>query len=127
MTADGRRIAALLANALAGLPVEVAFIFGSFAAGTETPLSDVDLFIVTEAEGDTSARLFDAQLDVLREINSITMTSEKFRARISSPSAFLMNVMRVDKVFLSGDEDVLRRLEEDLDRKSSGEASNGAV
>jgi len=104
-------IAAMLDDALGDLPIEVAFIFGSVANGTEGPGSDVDVFVVTDVPSlDISSRFFDVEGDLLREINSVTMTPDEFAERMASPSAFLMNVMRLEKIFIRGDEDVLRRL-----------------
>lgn len=103
--------AAMLDEALGDLPIDVAFIFGSVANGTDGPGSDVDVFIVTGVPGlDISSRLFDLQAELLREINGVTKTPDEFRSEMANPSAFLMNVMRLDKIFVRGDEDALRRL-----------------
>jgi len=103
----------MLRQALAGLDIAVAFVFGSVAAGTSGPQSDIDLFVIGEAPDlVVSRRLWDLQGQLHREINEVTMTPAAFRERMQSPSAFLMNVMRLEKIFLMGDENALRGLAE---------------
>lgn len=109
-----------LREALADLEIEVAFVFGSEAAGTASPRSDVDLLIVTpRSEEEVAGRLLSLQRRLRREIDYVVLTGEQLTARLASPSAFLMNVMRLQKLFVRGDEDVLRRLAERRDHQEA--------
>jgi len=101
----------LLQEALADLDIEVAFIFGSVAAGTDTPESDVDLFVVGDLTTlQLHGKVWPLQRTLVREINYDLHSPAEFAARMRSPSAFLMNVMRLEKIFVKGDEHVLREL-----------------
>jgi predicted nucleotidyltransferase len=104
-------LAPLLQEALAGLEIDVAFIFGSVAEGTDGDGSDVDLFVIGEvAEQDLHARLWPLERRLLREINYVLYPPGDLASQMQSPSAFLMNVMRLEKIFLKGDESALRDL-----------------
>lgn len=101
----------VLVEALRGLAgVEVAFVFGSLAAGSGKAGSDVDLFVV----GDVSLRALAPRLrkvaeQVGREINPVTMTATEFaRGRASNP--FLGDVLAKEKLFIKGTADELARL-----------------
>ncbi len=91
--------------------IEVAFIYGSYAANRETATSDVDLFIV----GSISSRRLSAALrplqdEVQREINYHLVTPAEFRERLGAGDGFLRNVLDGPKVFVIGDEETLRAL-----------------
>lgn len=102
---------ALLKDALHDDGIKFAFIFGSVAAGTERPDSDLDLFII----GDTSPRQVIKLLSGLsnrigREINTHTMTLKEFIGKIQSKNHFISNIIESDKVFLIGDSDEFKKL-----------------
>jgi len=91
--------------------VELAFIYGSAAQGKEKASSDVDLMVVGEASPrDLSERLSEAETAIGREINAIVMTGAEARQRVRSREHFMRAVLRAPKLFLVGDEDVLRRV-----------------
>lgn len=116
----------LLRQALTDLDIRVAFIFGSVAAGTDDPDSDVDLFIIGEASAlEISNRLWPLQEQLAREINQVAMTPDQFRERMRNPSAFLMNVMRLEKIFLRGNNDALRELAQPRDHQAPSVQSTG--
>lgn len=80
-----------------------AFIYGSFADGTEDAQSDVDVMVV----GDVSfAEICDAlgevQLALGREVNPTVYSAEEFRQKLSLP--FLKSVVDKPKIHLIGDE-----------------------
>ena len=92
--------------------VELAFVFGSFAAGTATASSDVDLMVL----GDDSARLIRAALagaerDLRRSINEHVMTTQEWKTRLRKGDPFLSNVRTEPKLWVIGEEDELARLE----------------
>lgn len=73
----------VIRRALDGLPgVESAMIFGSYAAGTMTPTSDIDLLIVGSPDRDVlTERLEQAEHDVRRSINEIVMSADELDRR----------------------------------------------
>lgn len=92
--------------------VELAFVFGSFAAGSATASSDVDLMVL----GEDSARLVRAALagaerELRRSINEHVMTTQEWKARLSKGDPFLSNVRTEPKLWVTGDEDELVRLD----------------
>lgn len=102
----------VLADALRDVPgIELAFVFGSLAAGTGKAGSDVDLLVIGDAGLRALApRLRPAAERLGREINPVTMTAAEFiRDRTKKP--FLRDLLAKDKLFLKGNSDELARLE----------------
>jgi predicted nucleotidyltransferase len=92
--------------------VELAFVFGSFATGSATASSDVDLMVL----GDDSARLVRAALagaerELRRSINEHVMTTQEWKARLRKRDPFLSNVRMEPKLWVIGEEDGLTRLD----------------
>jgi predicted nucleotidyltransferase len=102
----------LLNKALAGdEQIQVAFIYGSYAANRETATSDVDLFVVGSISSRMlSAALGPAQAEIQREINYHLVTLEEFQEQLTNGSGFLNNVLESPKVFVIGDEETIRAL-----------------
>ena len=102
----------LLSEALArDGQVEVAFIYGSYAANRETATSDVDLFVIGSISGrQLSTTLRPLQSEIQREINYHLVTPEDFRERLERGDGFLHNVIEGPKVFVVGNEETLRTL-----------------
>jgi predicted nucleotidyltransferase len=102
----------VLADALRDVPgIELAFVFGSLAAGTGKAGSDVDLLVIGDAGLRTLApRLRPAAERLGREINPVTMTAAEF-IRDRTKKTFLRDVLAKDKLFLKGNSDELARLE----------------
>jgi predicted nucleotidyltransferase len=101
----------VLADALRHVPgTELAFVFGSLAAGSGKAGSDVDLMIVGEASLRALAPpLRKAAEQLGREINPVTMTRAEFsRDRAKKP--FLREVLAKEKLFIKGNIDELARL-----------------
>jgi predicted nucleotidyltransferase len=94
-----------------GAKVEVAFVYGSFARGEETPGSDVDLMVIGNA-------VFGEVVDVLalaegrlgREVNPIVHSVQEFTQRCREGQHFLNTVLREEKLFVVGGSDELDRL-----------------
>ena len=104
-------VADVLRSALAPLAdrITAAFIYGSFAKGTETAASDVDIMIV----GDVSMReavsaLRPARDALRREINPSVYSTQEFRNRIAHDDHFITSVLREARISLIGDENELR-------------------
>ena len=93
--------------------VRSAFVFGSVAAGTEKPDSDVDLMVI----GDVGLRKVSGMLSgmsetVGREINPHVMSAEEFVRRRRKKEHFVSTVMAAQKVFVTGTEDELEAMGE---------------
>jgi predicted nucleotidyltransferase len=102
----------VLADALRDVPgIELAFVFGSLAAGTGKAGSDVDLMVIGDASLRALApRLRPAAERLGREINPVTLTVAEFiRDRTKKP--FLRDVLAKEKLFLKGNSHELARLE----------------
>jgi predicted nucleotidyltransferase len=92
--------------------VELAFVFGSFATGSATASSDVDLMVL----GDDSARpvraaLAGAERELRRSINEHVMTTQEWKARLRKRDPFLSNVRVEPKLWVIGEEDELALLD----------------
>jgi predicted nucleotidyltransferase len=101
----------VLAAALRDVPgVELAFVFGSLAAGGGKAGSDVDLLVVGDAGLRALApRLRTAAQRLGREINPVTMSAAEF-ARERARKPFLRDVLAKEKLFIKGNSDELERL-----------------
>ena len=104
-----------LRPALKGHEVELAFVFGSFASGSATASSDVDVMVL----GGASARalrsaLARAERALGRSVNEHLMTKDEWRARLRKRDPFLTNVRSGPKLWVIGNEDGLA----DLDPRS---------
>jgi predicted nucleotidyltransferase len=94
--------------------IDLAFIFGSIASGTEKSSSDVDLMVVSDAVSlsDLVPAIRRAEDELGREVNPSLYSVEEFRRRLAEGQNFLATVLRGRKIFVIGDEDELRRLAE---------------
>jgi predicted nucleotidyltransferase len=104
-------VRALLQEALKDSDVQFAFIFGSVAAGTAKPESDLDLFVIGELGLRKLTKLLSGMSErVGREVNPHVMTLQEFARRLQAKDHFVSSVMSSDKTFVIGDEDELKRL-----------------
>lgn len=106
-------VAGLLARALTPLQesIEVAFVFGSMAAGTERADSDVDLMVVGNAAlREVSGALAQARAALGRELNVVTLTAAELRRRASERDHFVTTVPCDPKLFVKGAADDLERV-----------------
>jgi hypothetical protein len=79
------------------------------ARSREGQQSDVDLMIVGGVHfADVVDRIANAQKTLNREINPTVYTANEFRGKLRGN--FLKTVLGENKLFLIGDEDVLRKL-----------------
>jgi len=89
--------------------IEVAFVFGSRASGTDTASSDVDLMVVSEdlLHAEAYAALAKAEEILARPINPTIVSSTEWRQRRNDGNHFLENVSTQPKLFVLGSEDDL--------------------
>jgi predicted nucleotidyltransferase len=91
--------------------IDLAFVYGSIARSVERESSDVDLMIVGKTDfGAVISMLVGAQRTLHREINPTVYSVEEFRDKLREN--FLKNVLAETKLFIIGDENVLRELGE---------------
>jgi len=89
--------------------INLAFVYGSIAQSSETKRSDVDLMIVGNVDfGGVVEELADAQRTLNREINPTVYSVKEFRKKVREN--FLKTVLAGKKLFIIGDENVLREL-----------------
>jgi len=93
-----------LRAALADLPgVEAAAIFGSYAAGTDRPGSDVDVLIVGDPDRIAlSNRLAPLEESAGREVNTVVLTPNEFERLRCEGSGFVTSVLDRPLVHLVG-------------------------
>jgi predicted nucleotidyltransferase len=102
----------LLSEALTGGgQIQVAFIYGSYAANKETATSDIDLFVIGSITSkQLSAALRPVQAEIQREVNYHLVTPEEFQQRLEQGNGFLRNVLDSPKIFVVSNEETLRAL-----------------
>jgi len=93
--------------------IEIAFVFGSIATGTESSASDIDLLIVGDVEMmEIVSATANAQRELGREINPSIYPLPEFRRKLGEGHHFLTRVVESPKMFLIGDERQLKSLAE---------------
>lgn len=89
--------------------IRLAFVYGSVARARETQQSDIDLMVVGKVRfEDVVDRLTDARKKLNREINPTVYGVAEFRTK--ARGNFLKSVFSEKKLFIVGDENVLREL-----------------
>lgn len=91
--------------------VELAWIFGSFAAGTATASSDVDLMLLGRADvRRLRSALSRVERSLGRTVNEHVISPREWTTRLRR-DGFLQEVRRSAKLWVVGEEDQLRALE----------------
>ncbi len=101
----------MLATLFSGNDADIAFVYGSRAAGTARPDSDCDIFVI----GGGGLRRITALLAPVRErvsveLNPYVLDAAEFRRRMEASDHFLGEVMASPKIFLKGDENELEAM-----------------
>jgi predicted nucleotidyltransferase len=105
-------IADILRSALLPLEkIDIAFIYGSVARGSQTTYSDIDMMVV----GDVTLHellplLGTAQERLAREINPTIYTLAEFRSQLADRQHFVSRVLEEPKIFIIGADSELERL-----------------
>jgi predicted nucleotidyltransferase len=101
----------VLASALSDTEIEFAFVFGSVAALSEKPESDVDLMVIGDITELRVAKLLRGVGDQLgREINPHVYTRREITRRVETNDHFLNDVMSKPRLFLVGNEHEFNKL-----------------
>ncbi|MCK6427587.1 MAG: helix-turn-helix domain-containing protein [Burkholderiaceae bacterium] len=94
--------------------LRAAFVYGSMAAGTAGPRSDIDIMAIGSADfADVVKALHPAQASLAREINPTVMTPAEFNARRRARDGFVQSVAKGPKIWLIGDDDDLAESRKD--------------
>lgn len=100
-----------LREALLGIgDIKWAFVFGSFAHGTEDSMSDVDLMIVGNIdENKLIVKISHLEEKNRREINYHIFSEDEFRRRLIEKETFIKGILDKPTIFLIGNyEDISR-------------------
>jgi len=84
--------------------IELAFVYGSIAKGTDAKTSDIDLMLVGEGllYGDVMELMTPLEESLLRPINPTIYTPEDFKTKLDDGSSFLVRVMEQPKLMVKG-------------------------
>jgi predicted nucleotidyltransferase len=91
--------------------IDVAFVYGSVASGTDTANSDIDVLIVGDVSFEevvTAMHL--AQEELRREVNPTVFGTAEFRKRAGEKGSFVARVLNEPKLFIQGADHDLRKL-----------------
>ncbi len=101
----------VLRGALTKPGVQIAFVFGSIASGTEKAHSDVDLMVIgTIGLRQLSKALSGAGAEPGREVNPHILSYEEFQKRVKAQDHFITSVLESPRLFVIGSEDELEKL-----------------
>ena len=98
----------VLAGTLALFPdrIVAAFVFGSMASGKETAGSDIDLLIIGDVGfSEIVKAVYSAQEVLGREINPKVYSKKEWRKMLKDKDAFITEVLKKPKLFITGSED----------------------
>ncbi len=94
--------------------IDLAFVYGSVAAGRELASSDIDVFVVSGHDPrELATVLAEAGEQLGREVNVVVYSADELRSRIAAGRTFLTGVLDGAKIWLLGDEADLRDLRPD--------------
>lgn len=89
--------------------IDVAFVYGSIARGTDTARSDIDLMLIGEGLDYVSVYevVQNAESVLRRKINPNLTTMSDWRKKLNEENPFIINVNKQAKLFIYGSEDEL--------------------
>ena len=91
--------------------IEIAFIFGSFAAKKQDSWSDIDLFIIGNPDEDAFVgKISKIENFLSREINYNIFSPREFRKRMAEREVFLKEIMKKPKIFIIGNKNELEKI-----------------
>ena len=95
-----------------GENIELAFIYGSIAKGTERNTSDIDLMLVGKdlSYGRVVEALLPLEESLQRTINPTIYDKKEFVARLENGDSFVTRVMEQPKIIIKGSEDDFRKI-----------------
>ena len=90
--------------------IDAAFIYGSFAKGTDTAASDIDLMVIgddLDYAGLFSAAL-DAETKLGRKVSPTLLSRNDWIKKSNDPGSFVSKVRKLPKIFVIGSEKSLQ-------------------
>jgi predicted nucleotidyltransferase len=89
--------------------IEIAFVFGSVAKGSDTAASDIDLLVVGDDldYSDLHTALQGAESKLHRKINPLFLTRGDWRRKVSRKDSFVQRISAQPKIFIVGSERAL--------------------
>ena len=108
-----RKIAGATAQIAAALQpladrIQIAFVFGSYARGSESAGSDIDVFVLGGIEfAELVQALHPVQQNLQREISQVLYAPAEYKAKLRAGDAFARELLAKPKLFLIGSEDEL--------------------
>lgn len=89
--------------------IQVAFIYGSIAKGSDTAKSDIDVLIIgTElAYADVYEALSAHESDIGRPVNPSIYSTQELQRKLAEDNAFVSRVLEQPKIFLIGSDNDL--------------------
>jgi uncharacterized protein len=104
-------IAEALKENLQDKKIKIAFIYGSYASGQESLLSDIDLMIIGDISSRQLSRLLSKpKTELMREINYAVFSLNEFISKATQKDHFINSVLRDKKIFIIGSDDELKGL-----------------
>jgi predicted nucleotidyltransferase len=90
--------------------IRFALIFGSFAKGTETPTSDLDILVIGSINEDDILRsISKTERRIGREINFILWTDKEFLQKVRENITLIREISKGPIIMILGDKDELKR------------------
>lgn len=84
--------------------IQLAFVYGSIAKGTDANTSDIDLMLVGEglSYGDIMELMASLEESLQRPINPTLYNPEDFKSKLDNGSSFLVRVLEQPKLMIKG-------------------------
>lgn len=92
--------------------IQVAFVYGSVAKGTDTASSDIDLMIIGKdlTYSEVYSALRKAEKVLLRPVNPNLMDVSEWRSRLTHKNPFLAKIAQGRNLFIIGTKDDLQAI-----------------
>jgi predicted nucleotidyltransferase len=84
--------------------IQVAFLYGSTAKGTDFPSSDIDLMVIGEVNLDVLDKMINTiEEEIGRTVNYTLFSAKEWQNRVKQRNSFVKDVLIHKKIFLIGD------------------------
>jgi predicted nucleotidyltransferase len=91
--------------------IELAMVFGSVAAGTDTAKSDIDLLVIGSASfRQLATALGKTEQGFGRSVNPVLFSRKEFRSKYRGDNHFVRTITESEKLFIKGSSDELAKL-----------------
>ena len=91
--------------------IKIAFIYGSYAKGEESLLSDIDLIVIGNVSSkELSNILSKPKRELIREINYVVFSLDEFINKAVQKDHFINSILKDKKIYIIGSENELKGL-----------------